>query len=1098
MTNSKRVFLVILLIFWMVLVQKAVCFSEVLRYHTLVLDGQNKILPWYTPSSKAYDFYLDQLWKYVATVPNGPSSSLPMYFLYCGFNPGNPITPNSWENDWGERLPNWVEFGRLYYAYTGDMGPLNIAKSLVDYSLDHATTPSNFVWPNFPIGTANAGATEIRGANVAWSQWDVLVDLASDMGMSFYRMYLIYGDERYRTAAINTADVLASKIKPGDANNSPWPYVVNAGTGAVQSRYCANWAGALTLFDLLINHSEGNVSAYLTARQILKNWILQYPMQNGNWVDGHSDVRIDGKTNWSNTCKSNMNLYLLDHPDFDPNFMTDVPKLLKWTEDNFVYDGGSYPPVYYGASVVSEQFAYPEKMGYQTSRLAAEYAAWYAVTGDATYKDRAYRGFNYSTYMMKENGEASDGPTDGVGFWWSDIYGEGPRMFFYGFMAVPEWAPPSESHILYSRSVLKNISYATGRVQYTPTDGAGIEYLRLAFLPIDVTVNGVALSLRTDLNEGGYTVRDLGNGDYAVNIRRMRNGNVVVFSGSVPVTFTITASAGTGGTISPSGNVLVNLGADATFLITPNTGYGIADANVDGGSVGTPSSYTFPSVSANHTIVATFSEIASTGGIIGYNGEGTTRCNISDSSGLYINATRFQASANLNVATIKAKVRGITGKYKCAIYSDNGGLPQTLLKESAEVTNPATGWQPFALTSSQSIVSGTYYWLAIWSNLKSTRAGVYCDPSGATTRWTNALTYGTWPSPITTTGGGSYKYCIYAEDPGSNSPPTVATAASASPNPVTGTATALSVLGADDGGEANLTYTWATSGTPPAPVTFSANGTNGAKNTTATYARAGSYSFQVTINDQGNLTVTSSVNVTVNQTLTTITVSPASASVNTGATQQFTATATDQFGTALSTQPSFSWTVSGGGTISSSGLFTAGASAAGGPYTVTASSGGKSGTASVTVTAGGAILGNNVVGTSTDPSGRNDLNSWRFQAGSSFTANNMKINLATGITGKMKVAIYSDNNGSPGSLLVGSNEITNPSSGWVTFSLTGGRPIISGTYYWLAVWSNVSYTPRSQATGGTARYITKRYGAWPNPLTGTNGPYTNKNSIFAY
>ena len=98
--------------------------------------------------------------------------------------------------------------------------------------------------------------------------------------------------------------------------------------------------------------------------------------------------------------------------------------------------------------------------------------------------------------------------------------------------------------------------------------------------------------------------------------------------------------------------------------------------------------------------------------------------------------------------------------------------------------------------------------------------------------------------------------------------PTVATAASATPNPVTGTTTSLSVLGADDGGESNLTYTWATTGTPPAAVTFSANGTNGAKNTTATFSQAGSYSFQVTITDAGGLTATSSVNVTVNQTLT--------------------------------------------------------------------------------------------------------------------------------------------------------------------------------------------------------------------------------------
>ena len=182
-----------------------------------------------------------------------------------------------------------------------------------------------------------------------------------------------------------------------------------------------------------------------------------------------------------------------------------------------------------------------------------------------------------------------------------------------------------------------------------------------------------------------------------------------------------------------------------------------------------------------------------------------------------------------------------------------------------------------------------------------------------------------------------------------NNAPTIATAAAASPNPVTGTTAALSVLGADDGGESNLTYTWATTGTPPAAVTFGANGTNAAKATTATFTKAGTYALQVTVKDQPGLTVTSSVSVVVNATLTSIVVSPSSASVSTSATQQFTATARDQFATSLATQPTFTWTVSGGGTLSGSGLFTAGTTA-GGPYTVTAKSGSASGTASVTVT----------------------------------------------------------------------------------------------------------------------------------------------------
>jgi hypothetical protein len=71
-------------------------------------------------------------------------------------------------------------------------------------------------------------------------------------------------------------------------------------------------------------------------------------------------------------------------------------------------------------------------------------------------------------------------------------------------------------------------------------------------------------------------------------------------------TYTITATAGTGGTISPSGNVKVNYGADKTFTITPNAGYQIKDVKVDNVSQGPISTYTFTNVTANHTISATF------------------------------------------------------------------------------------------------------------------------------------------------------------------------------------------------------------------------------------------------------------------------------------------------------------------------------------------------------------------------------------------------------------------------------------------------------------------------------------------------------------
>jgi hypothetical protein len=71
---------------------------------------------------------------------------------------------------------------------------------------------------------------------------------------------------------------------------------------------------------------------------------------------------------------------------------------------------------------------------------------------------------------------------------------------------------------------------------------------------------------------------------------------------------------------------------------------------------------------------------------------------------------------------------------------------------------------------------------------------------------------------------------------------------------------------------AALTYTWATTGTPPAAVTFSPNGTNAAKDCIATFTKAGAYTLQATIRDVGGATVTASVAVTANQTLTSVSI----------------------------------------------------------------------------------------------------------------------------------------------------------------------------------------------------------------------------------
>jgi len=75
--------------------------------------------------------------------------------------------------------------------------------------------------------------------------------------------------------------------------------------------------------------------------------------------------------------------------------------------------------------------------------------------------------------------------------------------------------------------------------------------------------------------------------------------------------YTITATAGGGGSISPVGDVVVSHGGSQTFDITPGTGYKINDVVVDGTSVGPVSSYTFEGVASDHTIHANFKLIGS-------------------------------------------------------------------------------------------------------------------------------------------------------------------------------------------------------------------------------------------------------------------------------------------------------------------------------------------------------------------------------------------------------------------------------------------------------------------------------------------------------
>mgnify|MGYP000182727316 CR=1 FL=1 len=92
--------------------------------------------------------------------------------------------------------------------------------------------------------------------------------------------------------------------------------------------------------------------------------------------------------------------------------------------------------------------------------------------------------------------------------------------------------------------------------------------------------------------------------DATASLTRRSSGGAP--SGTVTPSYTVSASAGEGGSISPSGKTSVDKGDDLTFAITPDEGYVVDDVLVDGVSVGSVTSYTLRDVAKSHTISVSF------------------------------------------------------------------------------------------------------------------------------------------------------------------------------------------------------------------------------------------------------------------------------------------------------------------------------------------------------------------------------------------------------------------------------------------------------------------------------------------------------------
>jgi hypothetical protein len=240
------------------------------------------------------------------------------------------------------------------------------------------------------------------------------------------------------------------------------------------------------------------------------------------------------------------------------------------------------------------------------------------------YRVRTYDGTNYSAYTAivsqtirtitasaGANGTISPSGTVGVANGSTQVYTMTPNTGYkIATVTVDGVAVSTNSTYAFSNvTVNHTISATFSVITFTITASAGANG---SISPSGIiSVNSGATTTFTITPNTGYHVSDVlvdGTSVGAVGSYPLTNVNAnhTITASFAINTYTITATAGANGTISPSGIISVNYGATTTFTMTPNTGYHVSDVLVDGASVGAVITYTFTNVIANHTITASF------------------------------------------------------------------------------------------------------------------------------------------------------------------------------------------------------------------------------------------------------------------------------------------------------------------------------------------------------------------------------------------------------------------------------------------------------------------------------------------------------------
>lgn len=494
--------------------------AEYLTYHEIKTDAQGNIIPWYSPElGQSYDHVIGQVWlfwKKMAKCPNG----VPYYLQHMVWHPECDKRGLG-----GDQISMAMSSWSLLYAYSGDRSLVENMSLIADYWLDHGLSGKDARWSNLPYPYNTEFHSGRYDGDMRAGKGFLQPDKAASFGAELVVLHKITGNPRYLDAATAIADTLADKVTPGDEDHSPWPFRVHAGTGEVAAStkvfgaYTTNWTGAMRLFNDLVAMKHGDAGKYRAACDRVGDWLKAHPIKTNRWGPFFED-----RGNWSDTeiNADTLARYILEHPEWNPDWRRDARAVLDWTRNRF----GNSQWMKYGVVAINEQSKYMFPGNSHTARHAAVELLYCERTGDTSNKDAAIRQLNWATYMVADDGRNAYPHPTGKDHWLTDGYGDYVRHYLRAMAAAPELAPSDQDHLLRSSSVVTHIHYGDEAIEYTTFEPQAREKLRVTFSPASVTAGGKALprlAHPADLDQqDGYTMELV---DGVPGLLQVRHGN---------------------------------------------------------------------------------------------------------------------------------------------------------------------------------------------------------------------------------------------------------------------------------------------------------------------------------------------------------------------------------------------------------------------------------------------------------------------------------------------------------------------------------------------------------------------------------------------